>query len=163
FTKTRATNFTVARIKRDILRKSSVGVMFAGRSVATNGVGSNQAVGVDGTFGFFDNLALGTYWARTTTNDLSRNAQSYRAQLDYAGDRYGVQAEHLAVDRAFDPQAGFVQRTDMRKSLGQFRFSPRPRNSKRIRKITTVGALTYIENATTGRLETREGDGSFTL
>jgi hypothetical protein len=28
---------------------------------------SNQTYGVDGTFAFFDNLAINSYWARTHT------------------------------------------------------------------------------------------------
>ena len=47
-----ATNFTVLRLKRDVLRRSSIGALFTGRSVSTRGTGSNQAYGVDGTFAF---------------------------------------------------------------------------------------------------------------
>ena len=39
----RATSFSVVRLRRDVLRRSSVGVMFAGRSVAMGGIGSNEA------------------------------------------------------------------------------------------------------------------------
>lgn len=38
---TRATNFTVARIRRDILRRSNVGLLFTGRSVSRTGTGSS--------------------------------------------------------------------------------------------------------------------------
>ena len=59
------TNFTVLRLKRDILRKSSVGLIATNRSVAQIGTGSNLAYGVDGTFGFFDNLTFNTSWSMT--------------------------------------------------------------------------------------------------
>ncbi len=33
--------------------------------------------------------------------------QSYRAQMDYAGDRYGLQLERLVVDEQFRPEVGY--------------------------------------------------------
>ena len=44
------TNFSVVRVKRDVLRRSSVGGMFTGRSVSTEGPGANYVYGVDGVF-----------------------------------------------------------------------------------------------------------------
>ena len=36
-----------------------------------------------------------TYWARTRSQGLEGDDTSYRAQLDFPGDRYGVQIEHI--------------------------------------------------------------------
>jgi hypothetical protein len=154
-------NFTVARLKRDILRKSSIGALVTARSVGPRG-GRNDAYGVDGAFSFYDNLTINTYWAQTRTDGLAGEETSYRAQLDYAGDRYGVQLERLAVGDAFNPEVGFIQRLNMRRSFGLFRFSPRL-NSPRVRKIGWTGSVKHIANGTTGRLETRESDVAFTL
>lgn len=159
-TRTRATNFSVLRVKRDILRSSSVGVMFTGRSLTPRGVGGNQAYGVDGSFSFKADLVVNTYWARTHTEGAFGDGTSYRAQFDYTGDRYGLQAEHLLVDPRFDPQVGFVQRRDMRKNYAQFRFSPRTKASKRVRRYSLTGSFKNIDN-TTGRLETRTTDAQF--
>ena len=154
----RATNFTVARVKRDILRKSGIGAIFTGRSIAQNGVGSNEAYGIDGTFAFYDDLAINTYWAQTRTPGRTGDDTSYRAQLDYTGDRYGVQLERLVVGDDFNPEVGFLRRGDMRRHFGEFRFRPRPRGSKRIRKYFSSASFAYIENGA-GRLETRGVDG----
>ena len=158
----RATNFSVVRLKRDILRRSSLGVLFTRRSVGQDGAGTNEAFGVDGAFAFFDNLAINTYWARTRTDDLSGEDTSYRAHLDYAGDRYGVQLERLAVGDNFNPEVGFLRRDDMRKNFGQFRFSPRPRSIAPVRKFSWIGSVASIENGA-GRLETRDWDGEFAI
>jgi hypothetical protein len=155
-------NFSVVRVKRDILRKSSVGAILTARSLSQTGSGSNEAVGVDATLGFYDNLTINSYWARTRTDGLAGNAASYRAQLDYTGDRYGLQLERLSVGAHFNPEVGFVRRTDMRRSFAQFRFSPRPRGSKSIRRLSSVGSIAYIENGA-GRLETRQADAEFTV
>jgi hypothetical protein len=156
----RPTNFSVVRLRRDLLRRSSVGLLFTGRSVGLSGTGTNESYGVDGTFAFFDNLAFNTYWARTRTDGLSGKDTSYRAQLDYAGDRYGVQAERLVIGDNFNPEMGFLRRDDMRRSFGLFRFSPRPRSIKAVRKFSWAGSMEYVTNGA-GRLETRDLNGEF--
>ena len=154
------TNFSVVRVRRDILGRSNVGLMFTERSVAQNGVGRNTVYGADATFGFYENLTINSYWARTQTDDVSNNEDSYRAQLDYAGDRYGVQAEHLAVGAGFNPEVGYLRRSDIRKSLGLLRFSPRPRQSRVVRKYSYTGTMDYIENFA-GRVDWRDLSGEF--
>ncbi|MQA29197.1 MAG: hypothetical protein GEU82_05065 [Luteitalea sp.] len=156
----RATNFSVLRLKGDILRRSSVGVLATARSVGASGAGTNQAYGADAAFVLSDMLTINTYWARTHTDGLSGDDTSYRAQLDYNGDRYGVQAERLIVGDDFNPEVGFVRRDDMRRSFGQFRFSPRPEAIKAVRKFFYTGTLNYVENGA-GQLETRSWDGEF--
>ena len=154
------TNFTVVRIKRDILRRSTIGAMFTNRSVMVNRSGSNQAYGVDAAFSFYQNLNLGAYWARTESPGVSEDDDSYQAKVDYAADRYGARLEFLKVGDNFNPEVGFVRRDDFKRSFAQLRFSPRPANSRWVRKYTYQGSLDYIENGA-GILETRLQSGRF--
>ena len=156
----RPTNFSVIRVRRDLLRRSSIGLLYTARSVNPSGEGRNDTYGLDGTFAFFDNLAFNTYWARTQTPGLSGEDTSYRLQMDYAGDRYGVQMERLLVGDNFTPEVGFVRRDNFLKNFGLFRFSPRPKSIKRVRKFLYTGSIAHIENGA-GRLETRSIDGEF--
>jgi hypothetical protein len=158
---TARTDFSIVRLKRDLLRRSSVGMIFTRRSSQQSGDGANDAIGFDGAFAFFKNLAIYTYWAKTRTTGMSDQDTSYRAQVDYAGDRYGFQAERLAVGANFNPEVGFLRRKDIRKTYAQFRFSPRPSRLKSVRKFYAVGTATYIENGV-GQLQTRVFDASFT-
>ena len=156
------TNVSVVRVKRDVLRRSSVGVLFTGRSAGQPGASMNTTTGLDGTFAFFNDLSINTYWARTRTTGRTGEDTSYRAQLDYAGDRYGVQAEHVLVGEHFDPAVGFLRRDDMRRTYGQVRFSPRPVSMPAVRRFSWTGSIAYIED-TAGRLETREQAGEFAI
>ena len=156
------TDYSVVRVKRDILRKSSIGMMVTGRSVGQIGTGSNAAFGVDSTLAFFQDLSINTFWARTRSDGLRNDDTSYRAQLNYAGDRYGVQAERLVVGDNFNPEVGFVRRDDMGQTLALFRFSPRPRAIRSIRRFSWIGSGARIENST-GRLETRNVNGEFAI
>ena len=138
-----STNFTVLRLKRDLLRTSSIGVLMTN---ADGGPGSARTYGADGTFRFFNGLDLNTYWAQTRAATGGDPKTSYRTQLDYNGDRYGLQLEHLLVDDAFNPEVGFLRRDDMRRSYASARFSPRPERPGAIRRYSWTSSLTYIEN-----------------
>ena len=156
----RGTNFTVARVRRDILRRSNVGVLFTGRSVSKSGAGSSETYGVDGVFSFYDNLNVNTYWAKTATPDAASDDVSYKTDLNYNGDRYGVRAERLVVGGDFRPELGFLRRDDFDRRFGQFRFSPRPEQVASIRKLTFQGQVAYVLDRE-GLLETRENQGQF--
>jgi hypothetical protein len=134
--------------------------MATGRSVDARGNKANYAYGIDGTFGFFDNLTINTYWARTGTEGLSGDDISYQTQLDYSGDRYGLQVDRLVIGDNFNPEIGFVRRDNMRRTFGSVRFSPRPAGLEAIRKLSWTASVNYIENQT-GVLETRERIGAF--
>ena len=157
-----AANFSVLRMSRDVLGRSTVGLMYTRRSVSQRGPGSNDAYGVDGTFNFWTNLSINTYWARTETSGLAGDNASYRGQLDYNGDRYGLHLERLVVGQNFNPEIGFVRRYDMRRSFGQFRFSPRPRSMPKVRRFFSSGSVERIENGA-GRLETRRLEGELAI
>ncbi|MEO5568767.1 MAG: DUF5916 domain-containing protein, partial [Gemmatimonadaceae bacterium] len=152
--RTKATNFTVLRAKRDVFRRSTIGVMATNRSLAANDTGSNQAYGVDGTFGLARDVTVGTYWARTNSQGLNGNDQSWQGRFDYSADRYGARAEVLEVGKNFRPDVGFVRRTDFRRSYGELRFSPRPKSITAVRKFTGTAAGDYVENGA-GQVDSR--------
>ena len=150
-----STNFGVVRLKRDVLRRSAVGGLYAGRSRGAAVPGRNETYGVDGTFNFYTNLSLNTYVAGTRTPGLKDRDLSYMGQINYAGDRYGLVAERLVIEERFNPEVGFVRRPDLRKWSGTGRFSPRPaaRNPV-VRKWLYEANGSYIEN-NAGLLESR--------
>jgi hypothetical protein len=161
--KTPATNFTVLRIKRDILRRSSIGAMFTNRneSAVTPG-GDNQGYGADAAFGFYQNVSLTGYYAETQTTGLNGDNQSYQGKFDYAPDRYGASASILKVGAAFNPEVGFLRRTNFIRSFASARFSPRPANMKAVRKFTYEGSIEYFENGA-GDVESRQQSGRFNV
>ena len=166
-----ATNFSVVRIKRDLLRRSSVGAIATRRSIARDGRGSAETYGADATFGFYDALTINTYWA-TTRRERPQPAApgrdpddvSYRAQLDYGGDRYGVELERLVVGADFNPEVGFLRREDFARNLGVLRFSPRPRSIAAIRRLVWEARFDSIKSRSrAGRLDTELLQGQFAI
>ena len=162
--KTPRTNFSVVRVKRDILRRSTIGAMLTNRSVSSLAAGaSNLAYGADAAFSFFQSINVGGYYARSDTEGLTRDNDSYLGRFEYDGDRYGAQAQYLKVGDNFNPEVGFVRRDNFRRSFGSLRFGPRPKvRFKNIRQFTYQGSVEYIENGA-GQLETRNQTGRFAI
>jgi len=150
------TNFTVARVRRNILRRSSLGTLFTNRSVSLMGDGASQAYGADATFAFYDNVGVIAYLAKTDTPGRADKNLSYQGRFDYAADRYGFQAEHLVVEDHFIPEVGFLRRDNFRRTYTTGRFSPRPRSLDSIRQFRFEGSFDYIEAADTNSVETRQ-------
>jgi Domain of unknown function (DUF5916)/Carbohydrate family 9 binding domain-like len=157
-----ATNFSVVRLKRDVLRRSSIGLLATRRAPTSGAAGSNDAVGVDANLSFFTNVALNGYYARTRTpGSAGGDDSSYRGRFDYDADRYGLQVDHLLVGDRFNPEVGFLRRRDFRRRSVTARFSPRLASSRRIRKVGGFASYNYVTNASGSLLENRQSSGMF--
>ena len=149
-----STNFTVLRVKRDILRRSRIGGIFTGRSASSVGPGSNEVYGLDAAFSFYDNVNFSGYYARTRTPGLVGDDASYQAAFSYDGDLYGVRVDHLLVGDNFNPEIGFLRRDDFRRTFVRAQYSPRPSSIEAVRQFRLSGSIDYILNGA-GELETR--------
>jgi len=148
------TNFSILRVKRDIARRSRIGMIFTRRSQSTMGDGSNAVYGADAAFAFYDNVNVGGFYTRSRTPGLEGNDTSYQAAFNYTGDRYGAQLDHLFVGNDFNPEVGFLRREDFRRTFAELRFSPRPRSIQGVRQFSWTASLDYILNGASD-LETR--------
>ena len=157
------TNFTVVRLRRDVLRRSSVGAMFTNRSVSRVAPGSSQAYGIDGTFAFLENVSLITYLARTRLPgpDHRGKDMSYEGKFEYGADRYGLQVDHLVVEDNFLPEVGFLRRDNFRRTYVSGRFSPRPQSIESVRQFSLEASIDYILTADVNHLETRQNIVAF--
>ena len=152
-------NFGIVRVKRDILRRSAVGVLVTDRSRSSFGDGHGRLAGLDGVFSFFQNLNFNTYVAASDNPGKSGSNTSYRAQMDYNADKYGLQLERLTLDQNFAPDVGFTRRTAFARNSVYARYSPRP-HSKTIRKWFYDANYDYITDPT-NRLQSRLAQGAF--
>jgi len=160
------TNFSVFRLRRDVFGRSDIGVIATHRTTSpTAGADANSLLGVDANFSFFTNLRVNAFYTVTRTElaaggVLSGNDASYRGQLDYGGDRFGLQLQHLLVGESFKPELGFLSREAFRRDFAQARYSPRPPIAV-IRRFVFQGEIDYIEGEPSGILETRRLQGRF--
>ena len=160
-----ATTFSALRLRRNILRRSSVGMIATGRwpgapkpgegGPGVSGGGDNGAAGLDADFRFFDNIEANLYWARTSSPGLRGDDASYRGRFNYGGDRYGFSVDRVVVGANFNPEVGFVRRTDFAQNNIGARFSPRLRRGRAIRQLTWQANLEYISGVSSAVLEDR--------
>jgi hypothetical protein len=151
------TNFGVARVRRDVLGRSSIGFIATRRDPRDRG--ANTVGGVDATM-VFGLTTINAYAARSSTPGFAAADHSYLLRAEYNADRYGATLQHLVVAPDFNPEIGFVRRRDLRKNYAQLRFSPRPRSGP-IRKMSYIGAFDYITSFAR-RLESRTATASMT-
>jgi Domain of unknown function (DUF5916) len=155
------TNFTAVRVKRDVLRRSNVGLVATMRS-PSEGI-RNALIGADTNLFLFENVSANLYFAKTDTPGLHGGTESYRGKIDLSRDRYGMTAEHLVVGEHFDPQVGYARRTDFRRTAAEARFTPRPRRATLVRKYTYAAGIDYVTDASVTELQNREVAGTFQI
>ena len=140
-----STNFTVIRVKSDVLRRSSVGAIFTNRTPLAPSPrlgeqrpeGSNQAYGADANFAFFDSWYVSGYYAKNNTPGQDEDSASYQAKSNYNADRYGLILDYLVVGQNFNPEVGFVQRRDFQADVRLGTIQPQTR-------INRLGAEVHV-------------------
>ena len=155
------TNFSVVRVKREILSRSSIGLIATHRTRMISQDGSNTVLGLDAQFLFLTDWEITSYYARSSTPKGVGDDASYRAQVAYNGDRYGLQIGHLMVGDAFNPEIGFLRRDDFRLNSAQVRFSPRLFSSRSIRRLVWQASVNHVTDESGNLLESREAQGLF--
>ncbi|MGE3277945.1 MAG: DUF5916 domain-containing protein [Vicinamibacterales bacterium] len=149
-----ATTFSVIRARRNVLRRSSIGILATDRSESSTGDGANRVLGLDASFRFLQDVEVNGYYAASrTTGAAGERGVSYLGQFRYAGDRYGVEATRLGVGDHFDQQVGFVPRRGVTRTYAFLRFSPRPAWWPAVRKLGVEASADRIAG-TAGELET---------
>jgi hypothetical protein len=158
-----STNFTVLRLRRDVLSRSTIGALFTNRSRSLVDGGSSQLYGVDAGLAFGTDVTIDGYVTKSSVPGVSEQDLSYMGQFAFSGDRYGLTSGYLVVEDNFNPEVGFLQRDNLRRYSGSARFSPRPASPAWIRRLSFVANADYLWTATTGDLETRQYGGDVGL
>jgi hypothetical protein len=156
-TGTPRSNYTVARVKRELFERSNVGMIYTNKSPA--GGDTNQSVGVDANFLFHRSSGARFFLAKTKTAGVTDGDVSGRAQFNFDLDLWGVEADYVNVGRNFNPEVGFVRRRDIRSSFGGARFSPRL-NKTWVRQIFFTADMEYVTD-TENKLQTRINNFAF--
>jgi len=131
-------NFTVARLKRRLMRQSYVGAAYTRRDPTALGTDTRQTLGLDfrlatSAFRGNDNLSLSGWYVDATQRGIT-GTQAYGATLAYPNDLWNANFDVRTVERNFNPAVGFVTRNAYRRYLPYVNFGPRPRNNRTVRQ-----------------------------
>ena len=133
-----ANNFTVARVAREFGQRSAVGLIGTNRTATGKELSANsfnRTLGIDANLGFGEHLTSFNYLAKTQTPGLTGRDHAASSEMRYDSDLLALRAGYTEVGENFNPEVGFVRRVGYRKpSYGIF-VSPRPKNSRLIRRF----------------------------
>lgn len=141
-----ASNMGVVRIKRNILKESSIGVI--GTFGDPESRGNSWTSGVDFTyqttrFKGNKNFLIGTSAMYTNRADLSGDQTAFAFKVDYPNDIWDIALTYLRIGDAFDPALGFVPRRGINSLRAGMTYAPRP-DLKWLRQMRNQLFLFYI-------------------
>ena len=117
-----STNFSVARVRRDILRNSDIGAIFINKQV--DGGDFNRTYGVDGNFNLLDHLDLTSFLLKTETPGLEDQDMAGSLTVAWNDPRFQLESQYLAIGENFNPEVGFVPRKGIKKTRGRITWTP---------------------------------------
>jgi len=155
--KYRGANYSVFRLKKDIFKRSSIGVMLLNKH-HTNSQYYNRSGGVDAIFPLTENFTVSGNIAATTdlsTKVLGINDKNLAGTLalEYKSDLMDLKLSHLSIQENFNAELGFIRRTDIRKTSAEVEYSPRPKSSSAIRQYHYEIQYDYLTNQQNRLLE----------
>jgi len=131
-------NYTATRVKRNILRQSTVGAMFLNRQGGP-GAAFNRTVAADTALLFGRNLVISGMLAKTLSPDSVPGGGDGVAgafNVAWRSDQWELGATYLDVARDFNAEMGFITRTDIRNPRAQVSRTWRPK----IREVKSLRA-----------------------
>lgn len=153
-------NFAVLRVKRSLWGTGSyLGVIGIDKRSGEVGSAFNQTAGVDGKFVLFKSLVLNGYAAQTRTPGVSAGQTNLGAGATFRSNWLDVQAEHRKIGPNFNPQVGFLERSDCVCDFVDTTIKQRPEHAG-IRELQFEGFLFHAPD-THGAVATQEWQGTF--
>src|ERR1700730_7146959 len=154
-------NYAVMRVKRSLWGGSYVGIMGIDKRSGNPLDSFNQTTGADTRLVFLHNLVVNGYAAQTRTPGFSSGQTNLGAGFDYQTNWLEVFAQHRKVGPNFNPEVGFLGRTDCVCDYVDVNFKPRPK----IRGVRDLNFESFLFHAPDTRhvFQTQEWQGTFRI
>ncbi|HVS82966.1 MAG TPA: DUF5916 domain-containing protein [Pyrinomonadaceae bacterium] len=154
--------FSVLRVKRDILKRSYVGAILVNRQGATTvGGGSyNRVGGADAEFNLADHYKVKAFWMGSATPGVRSSAGSSRLESIFENDLYRFITVYEDVGEKFNPEVGFIERNAIHQYFGQVAYKPRPTFIPHVQQMEFETQIEYYTDRA-GKLSTRQTELSW--
>jgi hypothetical protein len=126
-----ANNFAVARVNQELPNRSSIGALIVTRdgdgSLSANPENDeNQTYALDGRWGIGENTIIRGWAARTKTPGRQGKDDGFSVNGDYNSAKWWFRAQYTEVGGDFNPEVGFLARSDYKKRnvFGMYRYRP---------------------------------------
>ena len=115
--------FIVARVSQELPNRSSIGMIFTDRDgdgsfLVPESEDKNRAYAVDGRWGIGENLSFDAWFAKTDTPGLDEDDSAFSVNADYSDSLWDARLGYTEVEQNFNPELGFLSRTDYRQASG---------------------------------------------
>ena len=165
-------NLFVGRVRQNFLEQSYVGAIFtggdpAGRSPSgpfdpptssslSSTLGVDMRLATSNFLGTNRNMLFNAWGLKTNKEGVSENNASFGFAAHYANDKFAGQLMWREIQEDFDPELGFVQRTNVRMLRLGASFNPRPKPSSGIQQIFHDAFYTRFTRLDNGLVETEK-------
>jgi hypothetical protein len=143
-----AEDFSVLRLKHNILQRFYVGTLYTRRAVVDGGDAA-QTIGVDFLNSWIGarNVTLSGFYLATPQTG-GRDQSAYGVLLEYPNDFIAGNVAYREIQRGYLPAVGFTLRNGVKRVSSAFSVNPRPRNHPYVRRFSFgVDTNTYFHDA----------------
>jgi hypothetical protein len=144
------TGFTVARAKRNVGERSSVGAIFTQRDPRDGG--AETLYGLDFSAKPTQRVELSGFWSSSDRPGVEGDDASYGAGFEYQGPTLSGALDFVETEKNFDPGVGFLLRQDFRLVNPRFLWEPRIERGG-VRSLFVEGSHSRFERSSDGSLE----------
>jgi hypothetical protein len=116
-------NWGIVRLKRNVGERSSVGMIFTNRD--QDGPEGNRVYGLDADLNPLPKLNINTFYAASQDPGVSDWAGG--ASAVYTGQDWIWSMETMQIGEQFNPEAGFLLRSGIRRYAPTLTYKPRPK------------------------------------
>ena len=152
-------NYAVVRLKESLWGGSYVGVMGIDKRSGNVADYFNQTGGVDTRLVFLKDFVFDGHLAGTQSPGSPSGASDAGASLHYKSNWLEAIASKRKIGPNFNPELGFIERTDSNQEYGDATFKVRP-EIRGIRELQFEGFILHSPD-TRGVVQTQEWQGTF--
>jgi hypothetical protein len=152
-------NYGVVRLKESLWAGSYIGVMGIDKRSGNVLDSFNQTGGVDTRLVFFKDWLMDAHMAGTRSPGDPSGASDVGASLSYRSNWLEGIVERRKIGPNFNPEVGFIERTDSNETYGDLTFKVRPK-IKGVRELQFEGFILHAPD-TRGEVSTQEWQNTF--
>ena len=144
-----ANNFTVARVRRDLPNRSSIGGLFVNRqATGSQALGNdyNRTYAVDGRWGIGQNGLVQGFVGRTETPGRDGRDHALSISSRYDSEAWRLIGGYQENGEDFNPEVGFLRRTGFRKLDFGVNNTTRPNGFLKYQELTPHMSFTRFWN-----------------
>ena len=125
--------FTVARVNHELGKRSSLGAIFVERKgdgsyLVPGGADKNRTYGLDARLAIGENTLLNAWFSKSDTPALDGDDYAYSVKGNYDSAQWSHGIEYTEVQENFNPEVGFLSRSDYHKFSISSLMRIRPEN-----------------------------------